>query len=711
MTDLSLSSSSRGRVAARRSPAAGQALLSGAVAAGLGLGALAVVVLLLWITSPFPDGSPDGTLRIAAGLWLLAHGAELVRTHTVTGGQTAMGLTPLLLTALPCWLLYRAGRHAVEEAEAVAEAAGARSGRRPGRWESVPLTGPAERAAPSEADAGADGHRVTAPAARPPARPSLLGSDRADHPGRVARSVIGLVVGGYLLVGVAALVYADSGALPVEPGGALLRMAALALVAVTAGAWLASGRPAWPLPAPARLALDLVPSAVRRNLPLPVVVAALRAGGWAALVLVAGGAVLTTVSLVTNAGAVEGAFPYLARDWSGRFAVLALCLALFPNAMVWGASYGLGTGFTVGAGSLVGPVETTAYPVLPHFPLFAALPETGRGDLMLWGLVGVVPAVAGLALGRTVAVAASPERGRAGWARGWGCARTARATALAGLVCGAATALLAWAAGGPLGTGTLAEFGPDPWWAGLAALVWTVVFGLPSALLVRWWRRHAWRLRPAWYDRWRSARAYAAQWSAYEAAVKRAYEVSGVAGADPEQEVWHATGARRARWAALRESSGGLMADFEPTIPRDDTTEPALPDGPAPPDSPASLTSSTSPVAPASPATASSYAPPPSPALLVASAPSTSYVPEPHPVAERGAPPLAATVDSAPATGDGDPDEPDQARTGGTDAEPVARDRTPRRSPDPDPRQPDPGSEPGPGSQPGPDVRGPVEGP
>ncbi|MBC3981443.1 hypothetical protein H8N01_02370, partial [Streptomyces sp. AC536] len=242
MTDLSLSSSSRGRVAARRSPAAGQALLSGAVAAGLGLGALAVVVLLLWITSPFPDGSPDGTLRVAAGLWLLAHGAELVRTHTVTGGQTTMGLTPLLLTALPCWLLYRAGRHAVEEAEAVAEAAGARSGRRPGRWESVPLTGPAERAASSDADAGADGHREAAPPARPTACPSLLGSDRADHPGRAARSVIGLVVGGYLLVGVAALVYADSGALPVEPGGALLRMAALALVAVTAGAWLASGR-------------------------------------------------------------------------------------------------------------------------------------------------------------------------------------------------------------------------------------------------------------------------------------------------------------------------------------------------------------------------------------------------------------------------------------------------------------------------------------
>ncbi len=298
----------------------------------------------------------------------------------------------------------------------------------------------------------------------------------------------------------------------------------------------------------------------------------------------------------------------------------------------------------MGAGSLVGPVETTAYPVLPHFPLFAALPETGRGDLMSWGLVGVVPAVAGLALGRTVAVPASPERGRAGRGRGCGCARTARAAALAGLVCGAATALLAWASGGPLGTGALAEFGPDPWWAGLAALAWTVVFGVPSALLVRWWR-----LRLAWYDRWRSARAYAAQWSAYEAAVDRAYEVSGVAGAEAGQEAWHATGARRARWAALRESSGGLMADFEPTIPSHDTTE-------------------------------------------AASAPATSYEPQSHTVAERDAPQPAATAPATapataytvPVTGDGDLDGPERASGSGAGVEPG--DRDPRRPLDPAPR-------------------------
>ncbi|MFE6776066.1 DUF6350 family protein [Streptomyces sp. NPDC057702] len=626
MTDLSPSLSSRRRGAARPSPSAGPALLSGVVAAGLGLGALAVVVLLLWITSPFPDSGPGGALRVAAGLWLLAHGAELVRTHTVTGGQTPMGLTPLLLTALPCWLLYRAGRHAIEEAEAELAGPGAR--RRPGRWENVD---PAERAAraaggdpagPGPASPGgpapyaahhgpADstathpapppattygGDRAGAggvPRARPTPRPPLLRPGRAGRPVRVARATIGLVVGGYLTVGAVALLYADSGALHVEPVGVLLRMAVLALVAVTVGVWVGSGRPAWPLPAAARFALDLVPAGVRRDLPPSVGWAALRAAGRATAALVLGGAVLAAVSLVANAGAVEGAFPYLARDWSGRFAVLALSLALFPNAMVWGAAYGLGPGFTVGAGGVVGPIETTAYPVLPHFPLFAALPDPGRGDPVLWGAVGVVPVVAGLVLGRAVAVAACPRRRRG--APSWSVARTARAAALGGLACGAATALLAWAAGGPLGTGTLAEFGPDPWRCGLAALAWTLVFGVPSALVVRWWRRKAWGLRPAWLDRWRPG----ARWTAaHDDVAARARAASPGAEATPEQDAsWHATGARRARWAAVRESSGGLMPDFEP-LSRLEPVEAAEParsdglfrsDGPSGPDGPGGL--------------------------------------------------------------------------------------------------------------------------
>jgi len=62
-----------------RSPGLAAALLGGALAAGLGLAALTVLVVLLWISSPYPDSGPGGALHIAAALWLLAHGAELVR--------------------------------------------------------------------------------------------------------------------------------------------------------------------------------------------------------------------------------------------------------------------------------------------------------------------------------------------------------------------------------------------------------------------------------------------------------------------------------------------------------------------------------------------------------------------------------------------------------------------------------------------------------
>jgi hypothetical protein len=89
-------------------------VVEGMLAAALGLGALAVVVLLLWTVSPHPDDGPGGALRIAADLWLLAHGVALVRTETASGLPAPVGVTPLLLAVLPGWLLCRATRGAVE---------------------------------------------------------------------------------------------------------------------------------------------------------------------------------------------------------------------------------------------------------------------------------------------------------------------------------------------------------------------------------------------------------------------------------------------------------------------------------------------------------------------------------------------------------------------------------------------------------------------
>ena len=87
------------------------------LAAGLGLGSFAVLVMVLWISSPYPDSGPGGALHVAAALWLLAHGAELVRTDTLSGAPAPVGITPLLLLALPVWLVHRAARDAADGGE------------------------------------------------------------------------------------------------------------------------------------------------------------------------------------------------------------------------------------------------------------------------------------------------------------------------------------------------------------------------------------------------------------------------------------------------------------------------------------------------------------------------------------------------------------------------------------------------------------------
>ncbi|MGC3004462.1 hypothetical protein ACPF8X_40315, partial [Streptomyces sp. G35A] len=74
-----------------RSPGLAAGLLGGALAAGLGLAVFAMLVILLWISSPYPDSGAGGALHIAAALWLLAHGAELVRADTLSGVPRRVG--------------------------------------------------------------------------------------------------------------------------------------------------------------------------------------------------------------------------------------------------------------------------------------------------------------------------------------------------------------------------------------------------------------------------------------------------------------------------------------------------------------------------------------------------------------------------------------------------------------------------------------------
>jgi hypothetical protein len=408
-----------------RSPGLAASLLGGAFAAGLGLGVFAVLVMMLWITSPYPDSGPGGALHVAAALWLLAHGAELVRADTLSGVPSPVGVTPLLLLALPVWLLHRAARDAT------------------------------------------DG-----------------GGEDDDGPEVPARTAWAGVVLGYLAVGTAAALYASGGDLRPSWGWAAVCVPLVALTAAATGVWTVYGGPGTALDS----VLIVRPAALRRLVPGADTRAhlgtAARAAAAGTAVLVGGGTLLVTASLVWHGGAAREALLQLTEGWSGRFAVLLLCLTLTPNAAVWGMAYALGPGFTLGAGHVVGPLSSAPAPLLPPFPLLAAVPDAGAGTPLTWA-AGVVPLAAGLTVGWST--------GRAGDGRTPG--RTAATAGLAALLCAAGATALAALAGGPLGVAALARFGPVWWQTGGAALVWTAVVGVPSAQGVRWWRRRKQRGR------------------------------------------------------------------------------------------------------------------------------------------------------------------------------------------------------------------------
>lgn len=470
-----------------RTPGLGASLLSGAVAAGLGLGVLAVLVIVLWISSPYPDSGPGSALQVAAVLWLLAHGAELVRADTLSGIPAPVGVTPLLLLMLPVWLVHRAARDAA-------------------------------------ADGGDGAPLVSGPTAW-----------------------TGVVLG-YLGVGAAAAVYAAGGELRPEWFWTAVCVPLVAMGAAGVGVWTACERRPEAadglLGALPKQGRRLVPGA---EAPARLAAAA-RAAGAGAAALVGGGAVLVGGSLVWHGGAARASFLQLTDGWSGRLSVLLLCVALVPNAAVWAASYALGPGFVLGAGHVVGPLSSTPAPLLPPFPLLEAVPGAGAGGPLQWA-VGAVPVVAGVVVGWFAAgwgwgtegrspggrategggsrggptsAKATTARSRAGQAPAlvWAPGRTAGVALLASAFCAVTVAVLGALSGGPLGRGVLAQFGPVWWQVGAATLAWVAVVAVPVAVVVRGWRcRTGWVARAARVSDTQEARigkprVEAAEWGA-----------------------------------------------------------------------------------------------------------------------------------------------------------------------------------------------------
>lgn len=421
-----------------RSAVQARALLRGALAAGLGLGSVAVLVVVMWISSPDPGSGPGEAFHAAAGLWLLAHGAELIRTDTLTGAPAPVGVAPLLLTALPVWLVHRAARDVLEPEEG--------------------------RDAPS------------------------------------AGGAFALVTGGYLLVGAAVALYARGASLSARPLSLLFPAALVVAGAAAAGVWTASGRPLGPPPSWAPVWLH---EAMARTRFARRAEAVGRSAAAGVAVLLGGGALVVATGLVFHAEPVQESFLRLSGDWAGRWAVLLLALALVPNAAVWGAAYGLGPGVAFGTASTATPLAFTGSPTLPDFPLLAALPAQGSGTPLNWA-AAAVPVAAAVTVAWFTVRRAAPVHGEREEA--WSLPETALTTALAAAGCGVGAALMAAAAGGPLGTHALARFGPVWWLTGAAALVWTMALAVPLALLLR-----AWRLRGRTPDEERAAEAESAE--------------------------------------------------------------------------------------------------------------------------------------------------------------------------------------------------------
>jgi hypothetical protein len=513
VTQRSATLSPYGRSTAPELPPRAAWFFEGVLAAGLGLGSLAVLVLLLWIISPYPESGAGGALHIAADLWLLGHGSSLVRTDTLSGVPAPIALTPLLLAIPPVWLLYRACVQAL-----------AYGGER------------------SVDGSGETGSATSYGVGRGPMGPL---------------TPLVFVAGGYLLTGALTVLFASGGPVRADALSALVRLPLFVLCVVAAALWPLGGevppeagqqpgtnaaeggansRDGWagsahpagapPDEAAARQAArrrfpSLVPYDARllaRRLPRVRTVLA------ATAVLFGGGLLITFAALLWHADDVRAAFPRLAGDsWTGQFAVLLLVVALLPNAAVWAAAYGLGPGFALGGGSSAAPLVEGDATRLPPFPLLEALPTQAGGHGTLASLAaGAVPLAAAATVGWYVAHAAVPEPGRArGSASRQG---TVWVVALVACEIGAGVAALAALSGGALGTEAMAFLGPDWWLTGWAASAWTLLVGAPVALAVR-----SWRLRERGPD-----------------------------------DDWHQTLARRARWAELKTASGGLMPDFEP---------------------------------------------------------------------------------------------------------------------------------------------------
>ncbi|GAB3616297.1 hypothetical protein GCM10027416_08540 [Okibacterium endophyticum] len=200
-----------------------------------------------------------------------------------------------------------------------------------------------------------------------------------------------------------------------------------------------------------------------------LVVGVLRGGLGAVTILIGVSGALLAVLVFANFGLITGLYETGQPTVVGATMTTLAQLAFLPNAVIWVASWLVGPGFALGAGTSVSPVDTVVGPV-PAVPLLGVVPT---GDFV-FGFVGlVVPLLAGFIAAMAVRprlAAAIGNRSPIVW--------LSIAAAGIGVVSGVILGLLAWFSHGAAGPGRLADVGPNALLVGLVSCALVTVAAL-----------------------------------------------------------------------------------------------------------------------------------------------------------------------------------------------------------------------------------------
>ncbi|MEO9110975.1 MAG: DUF6350 family protein [Jatrophihabitantaceae bacterium] len=210
--------------------------------------------------------------------------------------------------------------------------------------------------------------------------------------------------------------------------------------------------------------LDLLPSAASSWVRAAVVGVAVYLGS---------GALLVAGSLIVHHGRVEVLSHQVGGGWGG-VPILLLGVLAAPNAVITGASYLAGPGFSFGAGVSVSATATT-HGTVPAFPLLGGLPTGHGAPSAVWWLMVATWLLAGLLIARLVA-------------RTDGWLVRLRDAAVASVLAGVVMMVLAWQGGGSIGAGQLSTIGAPAGRFGLMVAGELAVVSLLSLGLVAAWQ-------------------------------------------------------------------------------------------------------------------------------------------------------------------------------------------------------------------------------